>query len=75
MNYNLSAHISGKFNEELENLRNALLSMGGQVELQLSKTLIALRTDDQRLAEAIVHDDNKINELEMKISPVTCVWF
>lgn len=67
MNLNLSAHISGKFNEELENLRNALLSMGGQVELQLSKTLIALRTDDQRLAETIVHDDNKINELEMRI--------
>jgi phosphate transport system protein len=67
MDLNLSAHISGKFNQELENLRTALLAMGGQVERQLHRTLTALRTDDKRMAEKVVHDDNKINEMEIRI--------
>ncbi|XOV80758.1 MAG: phosphate signaling complex protein PhoU [Aestuariibacter sp.] len=67
MDLNLSTHISGKFNQELEDLRAALLAMGGQVELQLSRTLTALRTDDKRMAEKVVHDDHKINQMEVSI--------
>lgn len=67
MDFNLSGHISGKFNQELESLKNAVLTMGGQVEQQLSRTLTALKADDKRLAEKIVTDDEKINEMEVRI--------
>ncbi len=66
-NFNTSGHISGKFNQELESLKNAVLAMGGQVELQLRRTLAALRADDRRAAESIVHDDNKVNQMELRI--------
>ena len=32
---NLTHHISQKFNEELENIRNHVLTMGGLVEQQI----------------------------------------
>ena len=32
MENNLNKHISGRFNEELESVRNHVLSMGGLVE-------------------------------------------
>lgn len=66
-NFNISGHISGKFNQELESLKNAVLAMGGQVELQLRRTLTALRSEDKRAAEKIIHDDNKVNEMELRI--------
>lgn len=62
-----SPHISGRFNQELENLKNAVLAMGGLVEQQLSLTLTALRDDDKRAAEKVVIDDAKINEMEVQI--------
>lgn len=65
--FSLSSHISGRFNQELENLRNAVLAMGGQVEQQLSKTLNALRDDDKRTAENVMLNDAKVNAMELKI--------
>ena len=39
MEHNINKHISGRFNQELENVRNHVLSMGGLVEQQLSSAL------------------------------------
>jgi phosphate uptake regulator len=39
---NYQQHISAKFNEELESLRNQMLEMGGVVEQQLNAALDAL---------------------------------
>ena len=36
----LNTHISDRFNLELENLRNSVLTMGGEVEQQLIDTLL-----------------------------------
>lgn len=67
MELDFSGHISNRFNQELESLKNAVLTMGGEVELQLSRTLTALRNDDKRTAEKVVLADRKINNMEIRI--------
>ncbi|MCY7296027.1 phosphate signaling complex protein PhoU [Alteromonas sp. a30] len=62
-----SPHISGRFNQELENLKNAVLAMGGIVEQQLANTLKALRDDDKRIAEQVVIEDGHVNDMEVQI--------
>lgn len=64
---NKSPHISGRFNQELENLKNDVLVMGGIVEQQLADTLKALRDDDKRMAEKVVLGDAKVNDMELHI--------
>lgn len=63
----MSRHISGKFNEELEAVRNKVLSMGGMVEQQLRDSLHAIEKSDHELAEQILRRDTKINALEVQI--------
>ncbi|QJR80207.1 phosphate signaling complex protein PhoU [Alteromonas pelagimontana] len=63
----LNTHISGNFNIELENLRNSVLTMGGEVEQQLIDTLSAIKTNNAGLAERIILNDLKINSMEVQI--------
>lgn len=63
----LNTHISGKFNQELENLTNSLLTMGGEVELQLINTITAIRENNASIAERVVLNDLKINSMEVQI--------
>lgn len=63
----MSRHISGKFNEELEAVRNQVLGMGGLVEQQLRDSLHAIEKSDHDLAEQILRRDTKINALEVQI--------
>lgn len=63
----LNTHISGKFNIELENLRNSVLTMGGEVEEQLLNTLKAIKNNNLGLAEKVVLNDLKINSMETQI--------
>ena len=65
--FNMTSHISGKFNEELEQLKNSVLAMGGQVELQLNRTLAAMKSNDRRSAEQVVLDDAEVNAMELRI--------
>ena len=60
-------HISQQFNQELEDVRNRVLQMGGIVEQQLSDAIIALTSMDLSLAEVVVTNDFKINRLEVDI--------
>jgi len=64
---NVNKHISGKFNEELEAVRNKVLTMGGLVERQLSDALSAIETSNRELAEEVLRSDHKINALEVQI--------
>ncbi|MEH6634087.1 MAG: phosphate signaling complex protein PhoU [Halioglobus sp.] len=64
---NYQQHISAKFNEELESLRNQMLEMGGKVEQQLNTALDALIKRDSGEAELIVTRDNEVNQMEMAI--------
>ena len=62
-----SQHISHKFDEEMENLRNQVLKMGGLVEQQISGAIEALQETDAASAEKIILRDHKVNALEVTI--------
>ncbi len=61
---NPNQHISLKFDEEMGNLRNSVLKMGGFVEQQIRRANDALRKLDTSKAEAVVRNDEYINALD-----------
>lgn len=63
----IGQHISKQFNEELEDIRHKVLSMGGLVEQQLEMAMKAFKTGDVELAEEVIQNDKQINELESVI--------
>src|SRR5580693_977117 len=63
----LTHHISRRFNEDLEKVRNQVLQMGGFVEQQLHKAITALVEGDSRLGESVATDDYKVNGMEVSI--------
>jgi len=64
---NLSKHISGQFNAELDDIRNRVLAMGGLVERQLEQALDSLATLDTELAQQVIEGDHKVNGMEVSI--------
>jgi len=66
-NLNLGRHISGQFNEDLENVINHVMHMGGLVEKQLNDSLSAVHGADETLAKSVLAADYKINALEVSI--------
>ncbi len=67
----LSQHISKRFNQELEEVRNQVLKMGGLVEQQVSDGLVALLEADTELAKQVVENDRQVNGMEVEIDE-TC---
>ncbi|WP_284296585.1 phosphate signaling complex protein PhoU [Thalassotalea loyana] len=66
-NLNIGRHISGQFNEDLENVINHVMHMGGLVEKQLGDSLKAVYENDRELAQKVLSSDYKINNLEVSI--------
>jgi phosphate transport system protein len=64
---NTSQHISQQFDEEMEDLRNQVLKMGGLVEQQISGAIEALQDTNAAGAEKIIQRDHKVNSLEVNI--------
>src|SRR3569623_3306296 len=62
---NIGHHISKQFNDELEDIRNKVLAMGGIVEQQLNDALSAVVSGDGRLGEVVITNDYKVNALEI----------
>ncbi len=60
-------HISERFNAELEEIKNHLLEMGGQVERQLNAAVEALVARDSGKAEEVIQRDHEVNQLELRI--------
>lgn len=60
-------HISTSYDVELRELRQALLSMGGLVELMISNALKSLVERDSELATRTIGLDHEVNGLEMQI--------
>ena len=67
MDMNLNKHISVQFNEELEQIRNDVLKMGGLVEQQLTNALNAVNNSDQELARRVLETDYLVNRMEVQI--------
>lgn len=63
----LGQHISQQFNEELEDVRNKVLQMGGIVEEQLRQAVNALVTGNTELAAEVMKNDFRVNALEVDI--------
>jgi len=63
----LTDHISRRFNKDIEDLRNAVLSMGGLVETQLSRAIEAIVSGDSELGLKVASDDYKVNDMEVTI--------
>ncbi|GAW84938.1 phosphate transport system protein [Bathymodiolus platifrons methanotrophic gill symbiont] len=63
----IGQHISHKFNEEIEDIRNKVLVMGGLVEQQSLDAMEALSMGDVELAEQVVQKDAAVNALEGEI--------
>jgi phosphate transport system protein len=66
-NNSTSHHISQQFDEEMEDLRNKVLKMGGLVEQQINGAIEALQNTNAPGAEKIILRDHKVNALEVKI--------
>ena len=60
-------HISQQFNEELEDVRNRVLAMGGLVEQQLEGAIDALMNNDVEQADQVIKNDYKVNAMEVSI--------
>ena len=63
----LTHHISRRFNKDIEDLRNTVLTMGGLVESQLSLAIKAIVSGDSELGLKVAHDDYKVNNFEVDI--------
>jgi phosphate transport system protein len=63
----LGQHISRRFNEDLEHVRNSVLQMGGLVEEQFDRALTALTDADSELGLQVARDDFKVNRMEVAI--------
>jgi len=68
----LSQHISKQFNQELEDVRNQVLKMGGLVERQVQDGLNSLLNGDVKLAKKVIKRDRKVNAMEVGIDE-SCV--
>mgnify|MGYP001176111070 FL=1 len=64
---NLTQHTSRQYNDELENLKNSVMNMGGIVEAQLTSALKSFSDADSELGLKVAKDDHKINLLEVEI--------
>jgi len=64
---NISRHISGQFNEDLERIINLVMQMGGLVEKQLSEALQSVSEGDEDLAKKVFSNDYQVNNLEVVI--------
>ena len=66
-NSKIGHHISERFNQELEDIRNKVLMMGGLVERQIELAVEAYTTSNMELAEQVIKQDNDVDALEVAI--------
>ena len=64
---NLTKHISSQFNDEIEQIRNHIMAMGGLIEQQLSDALNAIAGSNAELAQQVIANDLLVNDWEIKI--------
>ncbi len=60
-------HISRKFNQELEDLRKDVMTMGGLAEQMIADAITALIEGESARAEQVIENDHQVNDMEKKI--------
>ncbi len=63
----IKQHISRQFNNEMEDIRNKVLTMGGLVEQQVDLATRAFMAYDMESAEKVIQQDQLVNALEKDI--------
>ncbi len=63
----MNEHIFLKFDAELDKLRSRLIKMGTLLQQQIDYVIKALQTEDKKLAELVVKNDDKIDKIDIKI--------
>ena len=63
----MNDHTSKNFDLELESLRTRVLEMGGMTEQQVLKSIEGLYSGDRPLLEAVIRDDDRINQMEIEV--------
>ena len=63
----MSEHIVKSYEEQLQNLTNTIVKMGGLAESQFANSVNALLKRDEDLADKIAGKDLKMNEFDIKI--------
>lgn len=63
----MAAHTDRQYEEELNDLRQSILSMGGLVEKQIANAIQALVERDRALADATIQKDADVNALDVAI--------
>ncbi|KPV39394.1 hypothetical protein AN478_11785 [Thiohalorhabdus denitrificans] len=58
-------HISHRYDQELEALRDDVLNMGSKVEEQIDNAVRALTEGDEGVAEATIREDHAVNAMEV----------
>ena len=66
-----NTHIVKSFDQELSQIENMILEMGGLVENQITQSVIALNNRDTELAEKVRRGDKAVDALESKIDDLT----
>src|SRR5499427_9562024 len=61
------AHTDRAYESELKELREKLLSMGGKVEVAISRCVRSVTERDSQLAEKVKEGEREINRLEVEI--------
>jgi len=63
----MTEHIVKSYEEQLQNLTNTIVKMGGLAESQFANSVNALLKRDEDLADKIAGKDLKMNEFDIKI--------
>ncbi len=63
----IGTHINKQFDQELEDIRERVLQMGGLVEEQFGRVMDSLMDGDADQAALVAAEDYKINQFEMEI--------
>ncbi len=66
-NFNLTHHVSGQFDKDLELVRSQILEMGNLVQQQIALAVEAFTTMNIEKAEFVISQDDFIDQLEKQI--------
>ena len=66
-----NVHIVKSFDQELEQIQNMILEMGGLVETQIGQAIKALVSRDVQLAKTVRKEDRSVDVLDTRVHELT----
>ena len=63
----MDKHLFSQFDTDLDAIARKVLAMGGLVESQLARSVEGLTQFDGKIADSVMHQEHRIDEMEMEI--------